>query len=47
MLVVVVHKYYGGLKENGPKREWHYWKVGMVGVGVAVLEEVYPCGDGL
>ena len=47
MPVVVVYKYYGGLKENGPKRVWNYWKVGMVGVSVALLEEVYQCGDGL
>lgn len=37
----------GGLKENGPHRGWHYKEVWLVGLGVALLEEVGHCGSRL
>lgn len=37
----------GGLKENGPQREWCYWGCGFVEVGMTLLEEVCHYGGGL
>lgn len=36
---------YAGLKENGPRMEWHYQEVWhFFGVGKALLEEICYCG---
>jgi hypothetical protein len=43
-------KSYGGLKENGlhrPTRSGTIRTCGLVGIGVALLEEVCHCGDEL